>query len=94
MRNYHSYAKYYVNMMIQHLQYHFSLTSLKIDEAYKQYILFPYIDTRQLQNAASASTSRPPWPLRFCSSCCAPIRLRIDPIPAARSAPTLLNEYV
>jgi hypothetical protein len=61
---------------------------MKIDEAYKQYIykqyiLFPCIDTSQLQNAASASISRPP-PQRFCSSRCAPIRLRIDPIPAAR----------
>ena len=95
VRNYHSYAKYYVNTMIQRTISFLSGFSVHVNrEAYKQYILFPYIDTRQLQNAASASTSRPPCPFRFCSSRCAPIRLRIDPIPAARSAPRYLKEFL
>ena len=55
VRNYHSYAKYYVNTMIQRTISFLSGFSVHVNrEAYKQYILFPYIDTRQL-HAASAS---------------------------------------
>lgn len=46
VRNYHSYAKYYVNTMIQRTISFLSGFSVHVNrEAYKQYILFPYIDT-------------------------------------------------
>ena len=56
-----------------------------IQAIYIQTIYFiPLHRHKPITESASASISRPPRPQRFCSSRCAPIRLRIDPIPAAR----------